>query len=201
MKKKCLHTRQTCQACLRFRHLMGNPGGAKPSDLNDVCVFRKMVKDSIGLLAYAFREKSLFLLNMRPIITIHSLFTVTIQELHTDMGEFRSMARTQLAVIPFIMHQGQPLILMVTSRETRRWIVPKGWQEKKVTDRDQAGCEAFEEAGALGILSDSPDRRLPLRQAPEGRQGQADRCRRLLPWKSANCWMTGRKWTSGSAAG
>ena len=66
------------------------------------------------------------------------------------------MARTQLAVIPFIMHQGQPLILMVTSRETRRWIVPKGWQEKKVTDRDQAGCEAFEEAGALGILSDAP---------------------------------------------
>ena len=72
------------------------------------------------------------------------------------MGKFPSMARTQLAVIPFIMHQGQPLILMVTSRETRRWIVPKGWQEKKVTDRDQAGREAFEEAGVAGILSDKP---------------------------------------------
>ena len=72
------------------------------------------------------------------------------------MGEFPSMARTQLAVIPFIMHQGQPMILMVTSRETRRWIVPKGWQEKKVTDRDQAAREAFEEAGAIGILSDKP---------------------------------------------
>ena len=66
------------------------------------------------------------------------------------------MARTQLAVIPFIMHQGQPLILMVTSRETRRWIVPKGWQEKKVTDRDQAAREAFEEAGAIGVVSDKP---------------------------------------------
>ena len=72
------------------------------------------------------------------------------------MGEFPAMARTQLAVIPFTLHQGQPLILMVTSRETRRWIVPKGWREKKVTDRDQAGREAFEEAGVIGILSDKP---------------------------------------------
>jgi 8-oxo-dGTP pyrophosphatase MutT (NUDIX family) len=66
------------------------------------------------------------------------------------------MARTQLAVIPFVMHRGQPMILMVTSRETRRWIVPKGWQEKKVTDRDQAEREAFEEAGAIGVISDQP---------------------------------------------
>jgi 8-oxo-dGTP pyrophosphatase MutT (NUDIX family) len=66
------------------------------------------------------------------------------------------MARTQLAVIPFIMHQGQPMILMVTSRETRRWIVPKGWQEKKVKDRDQAARETYEEAGAIGIISDKP---------------------------------------------
>lgn len=72
------------------------------------------------------------------------------------MGGFPSMARTQLAVIPFIMHQGQPLILMVTSRETRRWIVPKGWQEKKVKDRDQAAREAFEEAGVIGVISDKP---------------------------------------------
>jgi len=77
-------------------------------------------------------------------------------ELHADMGKFASMARTQLAVIPFIMHQGQPLILMVTSRETRRWIVPKGWQEKKVRDRDQARREAFEEAGVIGVISDKP---------------------------------------------
>jgi 8-oxo-dGTP pyrophosphatase MutT (NUDIX family) len=72
------------------------------------------------------------------------------------MGKFPSMARTQLAVIPFMMHQGQPLILMVTSRETRRWIVPKGWQEKKVKDRDQAAREAFEEAGVIGVISDKP---------------------------------------------
>jgi len=78
------------------------------------------------------------------------------QEQHADMGKLPSMARTQLAVIPFILHQDQPLILMVTSRETRRWIVPKGWREKKVTDRDQAGREAFEEAGAVGVLSDKP---------------------------------------------
>ncbi|EWY37666.1 hypothetical protein N825_16575 [Skermanella stibiiresistens SB22] len=42
------------------------------------------------------------------------------------------------------------MVLMVTSRETKRWVVPKGWQEKNVSDPDQAAREAFEEAGVVG---------------------------------------------------
>ena len=110
------------------------------------------------------------------------------------------MARTQIAVIPFIMHRDQPMILMVTSRETRRWIVPKGWQEKKVTDGIRRHARPFEEAGAIGVVSDKPmgsyryDKRL--------KNGS------LKPWTlpctpctSKNCWMTGRRWKSGNAAG
>jgi len=66
------------------------------------------------------------------------------------------MPRTQLAAIPYTIRNGQLLVLMVTSRETRRWIVPKGWQEKKVPDSEQAAREAYEEAGVLGIVSRTP---------------------------------------------
>ncbi|WP_407696893.1 NUDIX hydrolase [Skermanella mucosa] len=48
------------------------------------------------------------------------------------------------------------MILMVTSRETRRWVVPKGWQEKKIADPEQAAREAYEEAGAIGQVGMKP---------------------------------------------
>ncbi|WP_247881177.1 NUDIX hydrolase [Skermanella sp. TT6] len=66
------------------------------------------------------------------------------------------MPRSQLAVIPFEVRQGQLMVLMVTSRETRRWVVPKGWQEKKVPDPEQAAREAYEEAGAIGQVGAKP---------------------------------------------
>ena len=47
-------------------------------------------------------------------------------------------------------------MLLVTSRETRRWILPKGWVERGVTARDQAAREAFEEAGLVGRIGRRP---------------------------------------------
>jgi 8-oxo-dGTP pyrophosphatase MutT (NUDIX family) len=44
-------------------------------------------------------------------------------------------------------------ILLVTSRETRRWIVPKGWPMKRRTASGAAAREAWEEAGARGDVS------------------------------------------------
>jgi 8-oxo-dGTP pyrophosphatase MutT (NUDIX family) len=38
-------------------------------------------------------------------------------------------------------------ILIVTTRQTRRWIVPKGWPIKRLTPAKSAAREAFEEAG------------------------------------------------------
>jgi len=51
---------------------------------------------------------------------------------------------------------GSPEILLVTSRTTRRWIVPKGWPMKGLEDHDAAAREAYEEAGVLGRVSDQP---------------------------------------------
>ena len=42
--------------------------------------------------------------------------------------------------------------MLVTSRETRRWVLPKGWVEKRSRPDEQAAVEAFEEAGLVGVI-------------------------------------------------
>lgn len=41
-------------------------------------------------------------------------------------------------------------ILLVTTRQTRRWIIPKGWPIKGLKPPKSAAREAFEEAGVRG---------------------------------------------------
>jgi 8-oxo-dGTP pyrophosphatase MutT (NUDIX family) len=47
-------------------------------------------------------------------------------------------------------------ILLVTSRETKRWVVPKGWPKKRKDPWDSAAREAKEEAGVVGKVSKEP---------------------------------------------
>lgn len=42
-------------------------------------------------------------------------------------------------------------VLLVTSRETRRWVLPKGWPIDGRTDVEAAMQEAFEEAGVVTL--------------------------------------------------
>jgi 8-oxo-dGTP pyrophosphatase MutT (NUDIX family) len=44
-------------------------------------------------------------------------------------------------------------ILVVTSRQTRRWIIPKGWPIRGLKPGKSAAREAFEEAGIRGRIS------------------------------------------------
>ena len=46
--------------------------------------------------------------------------------------------------------------MLVTSRETRRWVIPKGWIEKRHSPAAQAAQEAFEEAGIRGRIGKAP---------------------------------------------
>ena len=55
-----------------------------------------------------------------------------------------------------LTEEGEPVVLLVTSRETRRWIVPKGWVERGVAAADQAALEAFEGAGLRGRIGRKP---------------------------------------------
>jgi 8-oxo-dGTP pyrophosphatase MutT (NUDIX family) len=57
----------------------------------------------------------------------------------------------QVAALPMrLTEAGVPQVLMVTSRETRRWIIPKGWPMKGLKDHQAATIEAAEEAGIQG---------------------------------------------------
>jgi 8-oxo-dGTP pyrophosphatase MutT (NUDIX family) len=42
--------------------------------------------------------------------------------------------------------------MLLTSRETRRWVIPKGWPIKGLKPREVAAREAFEEAGLRGTI-------------------------------------------------
>ena len=47
-------------------------------------------------------------------------------------------------------------VLLVSSRETGRWVIPKGWPMKGRKPHAAAALEAFEEAGVTGTISKSP---------------------------------------------
>ena len=42
--------------------------------------------------------------------------------------------------------------MLVTSRDTGRWVLPKGWAEKELSCPQVAEKEAFEEAGIVGVI-------------------------------------------------
>lgn len=59
----------------------------------------------------------------------------------------------QCAALPFMQNEGETRVLLVTSRETHRWILPKGWAEKGLSSPDLAAKESFEEAGVRGEVA------------------------------------------------
>jgi 8-oxo-dGTP pyrophosphatase MutT (NUDIX family) len=65
--------------------------------------------------------------------------------------------RAQFAAIPWRRNaDGEVEVLLITSRETRRWVIPKGWPIKGKSSAKSAAQEAFEEAGVTGKISKSP---------------------------------------------
>jgi len=59
----------------------------------------------------------------------------------------------QAGVIPFGIVEGELRVLLVTSRESGRWVIPKGYVEPKLTAAESAAKEAYEEAGIEGKLT------------------------------------------------
>jgi 8-oxo-dGTP pyrophosphatase MutT (NUDIX family) len=56
--------------------------------------------------------------------------------------------RVQYGALPYrLTARSRPQFMLVTSRETRRWIIPKGWPKKGKLPHHSAAREAFEEAG------------------------------------------------------
>lgn len=58
----------------------------------------------------------------------------------------------QVAALPIRRNpDGSLSVLLVTTRQTRRWVIPKGWPWSNREDHVAAAEEAREEAGVLGV--------------------------------------------------
>ncbi|MCL6705391.1 NUDIX hydrolase [Pseudomonas sp. R2.Fl] len=70
----------------------------------------------------------------------------------------RRPPRQQYAAICYRLRKkhGEPEILLLTSRGTGRWVIPKGWPMAGKPSHAVAAREAFEEAGVRGVVSEEP---------------------------------------------
>src|SRR3546814_175675 len=72
-----------------------------------------------------------------------------------DRLRFRSRA-TQYGALPYRCSPGGVEVMLVTSRASGRWIVPKGWLAPGLAPHLSAAKEAYEEAGVVGTAGETP---------------------------------------------
>jgi 8-oxo-dGTP pyrophosphatase MutT (NUDIX family) len=81
---------------------------------------------------------------------------------------FREHGR-QVAALCWRGEPVSPEILLITSLNSRRWILPKGWPMDGMTLAESAAREAFEEAGVEGTISATPIGNYPyLKEKKDG---------------------------------
>lgn len=63
----------------------------------------------------------------------------------------------QVAVLPFRTGaSGETELMLLTSRQTSRFVIPKGWPMKGLPDWKAAAVEAKQEAGLIGEIGKKP---------------------------------------------
>lgn len=67
----------------------------------------------------------------------------------------RDLILRQAGVLAYRIRGGEVEVLLLTSRETSRWLIPKGNIPVKMTAAQAAAREAFEEAGIKGTVEGS----------------------------------------------
>jgi len=68
-----------------------------------------------------------------------------------------ALRRVQYAALPYRRRaHSRTQVMLVTSRETGRWIIPKGWPKKRTAPYASAAREALEEAGVVGEIGRDP---------------------------------------------
>jgi len=69
----------------------------------------------------------------------------------TDTVKSNGKGEEQFAALPWRRRvSGAIEVLLITSRETHRWVLPKGWPMRDRTPSEAAAQEAYEEAGVTG---------------------------------------------------
>jgi 8-oxo-dGTP pyrophosphatase MutT (NUDIX family) len=75
----------------------------------------------------------------------------------SDSRRVAGRKRVQYAALPYrSSSRSRTEVMLVTSRDTRRWIIPKGWPHKGKAPHHSAAREAFEEAGVVGAVARLP---------------------------------------------
>ena len=65
--------------------------------------------------------------------------------------------KLQYAALPYRKcADGRLEVMLITSRGTGRWVIPKGWPVAELTPHESAAREAFEEAGVVGRITEHP---------------------------------------------
>ena len=71
----------------------------------------------------------------------------------TDPDPGGSGVRVQYAALCYRIYNAKIGVLLITSRGTKRWIVPKGWPMQGKYPHEAALKEAAQEAGVIGQVS------------------------------------------------
>jgi 8-oxo-dGTP pyrophosphatase MutT (NUDIX family) len=107
----------------------------------------------------------------------------------------------QIGVIAYRVLDGKVQVLLMTSRDTGRWIIPKGNVNGRSTPSKAAEKEAYEEAGVRGTIASS----IPLgiytyfKKLELGRRGR--RQSKFISFGSRNGSRSGRKKVNGNCPG
>ena len=74
----------------------------------------------------------------------------------TTLPRTETSETRQVAALPWRQGENGVEVMMITSRETRRWVIPKGGRMVGKTDPQAAAQEAYEEAGIQGETLEAP---------------------------------------------
>lgn len=64
----------------------------------------------------------------------------------------KRQVRMQFGALCLRKIDGKTEVLLITTRTTRRWTIPRGWPISGKTPAESAATEAWEEAGAKGVI-------------------------------------------------
>jgi 8-oxo-dGTP pyrophosphatase MutT (NUDIX family) len=93
---------------------------------------------------------------------------IQLEGVYLHMTNKQQDKKERIAVIPIVLDNEKLRVYLITSREQRRWIIPTGKPERKLSNRQVAALEAFEEAGILGKIDKNFSERVLL-HSPSGK--------------------------------
>jgi 8-oxo-dGTP pyrophosphatase MutT (NUDIX family) len=78
---------------------------------------------------------------------------------------------TQYGAFPYRITAQGVEVMLITSRETKRWVIPKGWPMAGKKPHQVAAVEAHQEAGVKGVVAKKPIGAYPYSKIlPDGSQ-------------------------------